>query len=369
MIRELKRIVIIGYFGYGNTGDEAILESMISAFRKRNKDIKFIVFSGNPEFISSKYGVKSLSGSMRRNLKDVIKTIKDADLVILGGGGFLFDYKLLNLLSWLLYVIVAKSLRRQVMIYAMGIGPINTRLGKLFAKYALNKVDIISVRDKGSKKLLIDLGVKKSPIFVTADPAIIAPYETEKKNSVLRVVDSNKKHNLIGIAIRPWFNSDELKKVIAEVADSLIMDLNSTIVFIPMEYGMDYDISKEVSNLMINSPKIMKYSTPQHIYETISQMDLVIGMRLHSLIFATKAAVPIVGIIYDPKVDYFLQEINQSKYSINVNNVTYEDLLYLAKEAMSNRSLIEEEMRKHVEILTDKALFNVDLALTLISKA
>lgn len=49
---------------------------------------------------------------------------------------------------------------------------------------------------------------------------------------------------------------------------------------------------------------------PQLMLEEVSKCDLVIGMRLHSLIYAASQYVPPVGISYDPKIDQFLLRLD-----------------------------------------------------------
>jgi polysaccharide pyruvyl transferase CsaB len=367
---EKKKILIAGYFGYGNTGDEAILESMIFAIRKKKANVEFTVFSEKSDNVSSRYDVKSHSGSIRKNPLKVIKAIKNTDLFILGGGGLLFDYYPLNLPFWLSYVVMAKMLRRPVMFYAIGIGPIKTKLGKLLTKYIVNHVDLITVRDHGSKNLLESLGVTKPPTYVTADPVIIFPTkysETQYKLLTLNGQQFGNQRTVIGISVRPWFNSNKIKIVVAEIADYLITELNSAVVFIPMQYEEDYEIAKEIAEIMQNQPIVIsKNYTPNEISGIIEQMDLIIGMRLHSLILAATHNVPIIGIIYDPKIEHFLEEINLHGYSINVSNIEFQNMINLIMDAMHEKTTIKKEMKCRVERLADNALFNAELVLDFI---
>ena len=144
--RTITKIIISGYYGFNNTGDEAILKSMIGAFKEKIPQIKITVLSHNPLQTSQTYQVKAIN---RLNLIDIMRCLRDTNLFISGGGGLLQDStgKGWSIFYYLGLILAAKIAKVPVMIYAQGIGPVNRQINKKLIKWILNKVDLITVRD------------------------------------------------------------------------------------------------------------------------------------------------------------------------------------------------------------------------------
>ena len=51
------RVLIAGYHGFGNCGDEAILQAMTANIRAMAKDVEITALSYNPEFTKTEYGI------------------------------------------------------------------------------------------------------------------------------------------------------------------------------------------------------------------------------------------------------------------------------------------------------------------------
>ena len=175
--KTMVKIMISGYYGFNNTGDEAILKSMVRAFKEKIPQIEIVVLSHSPLQTSQTYQVKAIN---RLHLIDIKHCLQHTNLFISGGGGLLQDStgKGWSILYYLGLILLARIAKVPVMIYAQGIGPINKKINKLLIKWILNKVDIITVRDNPSKKLLNNLGVSSPSINVNSDPVFLL----KKKN-------------------------------------------------------------------------------------------------------------------------------------------------------------------------------------------
>ena len=79
------RLVLSGYYGFYNVGDEAILQSIIESLSKENPDIELVVLSNDSKYTKEMYGVESVD---RWDIKAVYHAIKNSDGVISGGGAF-----------------------------------------------------------------------------------------------------------------------------------------------------------------------------------------------------------------------------------------------------------------------------------------
>jgi len=85
------KVVLSGFYGFGNMGDEAILQSIIDNLRLRWPDIEITVFSFSPEETGQKHSVQSLYRGWRRETIKKIRALREADVLISGGGGLLQD--------------------------------------------------------------------------------------------------------------------------------------------------------------------------------------------------------------------------------------------------------------------------------------
>ena len=165
----IMRVVLSGYFGFDNVGDEAILFAIIRALRKLEPTIEITVLSNNPAETAATYGVNSVN---RWNIGEVRSAMKSADGLISGGGSLMQDATSGKTIPYYAGVIkLAQMAKVPVFIYSQGIGPINGALGKWLVKSVFNKCAGITVRDEGSFELLREIGVRP-PVTVVPDPVV-----------------------------------------------------------------------------------------------------------------------------------------------------------------------------------------------------
>ncbi|MCK9268256.1 MAG: polysaccharide pyruvyl transferase CsaB [Alkaliphilus sp.] len=350
----MNKILIFGYYGFQNTGDEAILQVIIDQIKKNIPHAKLTVLSYKAAETMKKYNVRAIS---RNKYIDLIKAIKESDIIISGGGSILQDAtSARSLIYYLAIIYLAKMLGKKTMFYGNGFGPITKPFNKKLAKYIVNKVDIITVRDHQSKEEIEALGVKKD-ITVTADVTFSMNLPSDE---LVRTIYENENidttKQLIGISVRRWHGEDVYKEIIASTCESLI-NKNYEIVFIPMQYFEDVYISEEIAHMMNRKPKIIKSEySPKEMAGIIGGLDLLIGMRLHSLIFAAMAAVPMVGLEYDPKILNFLNLVGQESAGRVENLCIFhlrdmiDKVIYKKEKYRHNLIDIRDELRQRAEL-------------------
>jgi polysaccharide pyruvyl transferase CsaB len=164
-----KRIVISGYYGLSNTGDEAVLASIVAGLREQAADeLDILVLSATPGETSKVHGVRA---AQRMDLRQVRQAIRGCDLFISGGGSLIQDVTSFKSLAYYLFVItMARRERRRVMVLGQGIGPLRRIAAREFARRVLGGVPLITVRDAESAEFLARIGVNRPRIEVTADP-------------------------------------------------------------------------------------------------------------------------------------------------------------------------------------------------------
>ncbi|WP_088104291.1 polysaccharide pyruvyl transferase CsaB [Halalkalibacter urbisdiaboli] len=294
------KLVLSGYYGFDNVGDEAILYSIISAFRELDPKIELTVLSNQPEKTAKQYGVQAVN---RWKLSDIAKVIKAADGVISGGGSLLQD-KTGNrsVIYYSAIMWIAKFFRKPYFIYAQGVGPVDRPFNQRIVKASLEGTALLTVRDEESAEFLRKIGVKKS-IQLVPDPVLGIAVEEENG----RLVEGD----YFAVSVRDWPSEHNFLKEVAAGLD-VFVEKGYEILFIPMHGEHDEATSEETVKLMKHHAFIAPHDgTINQKVRWIEDSHLLIGMRLHALIFAAVVDKPFVALSYDPKIDSFAQLCKQ----------------------------------------------------------
>lgn len=302
----MKRIVISGYYGFGNVGDEAVLAGARAAFKELGVEARLTVLSADPERTMREHpGVDAIP---RMKLLPVIRALRSADLFISGGGSLFQDATSARSPYYYLGALrLAQTLKCKTMIYAQGIGPLIRPAIRCGVQRAFNKADAITVRDNGSKALLQEIGVARE-VQVAADPSFLVEPDLTAADKLIDEAGLAGK-GLIGIALRPWPGRDEWLTNAARAIVDTCGELGAQPAFIPMQESEDTAVGE-------GAPVLRHGGSPETAKGLVARCRLVVGMRLHSLIFAAGASVPFVPIAYDPKVSAFAAEAGAAGVNI-----------------------------------------------------
>ncbi|HKL12509.1 MAG TPA: polysaccharide pyruvyl transferase family protein, partial [Halanaerobiales bacterium] len=116
----MKRILLSGYFGFNNLGDEAILASMIDMIREETEDIKLIVLTNKPEETKVKYNTETI---YRYDIFKIAAKMRQSDIFISGGGSLLQDVTSLRSVPYYLGLIwLAQFFNLKTVFFAQGVG-------------------------------------------------------------------------------------------------------------------------------------------------------------------------------------------------------------------------------------------------------
>lgn len=354
----MKKVLISGYYGFGNTGDEAILETISTKFL--NAGINAEVLSANPDKTQNAYEIKAYK---RFNLPEIVRAVKDCDAVISGGGSLFQDAtSSVSLYYYLGIVMIAQLLRKRVYVFSQGIGPIKKEFNrKMFAK-VINKIETISVRDQISLEELTRLGVKKPEQMLTTDPVfMLEPASKESGREIIQEAgfDFSKKLT-VGVAARSWNSNKDSVSQIVEVIDNLINDFDANVVLFPFHYPEDLDFANKIFEKTQNKPCILNGEyKPSEIMSAIGLMDINIGIRLHALIFSVCMSVPVIGITYDPKIDGFLKTIGLEP-ACNYENIQWEPIKNEIQRILDNRDEISKQIAEAKDFASNRAFENLN---------
>lgn len=373
-------ILLSGYYGFGNMGDDSLLLSIIKNLKEINPTLRVTALTKNPVRVTRKYGVKCVN---RFNLFAVSREMKHAKLLISGGGSLLQNNTSTKSLEY--YILIMKMAKRRglpVMVYANGIGPIYGDYSRTKVKNVLDTVDYISLREPSSFELLESIGVKATvgdKISISADPALsLEPASESRKNYILDKFGINiSQKRYFAVSLREWSSlrtsegarsisdfEDEIASALAEIYNKF----NIIPIFVPVQKDYDEEICRKIcekTNALCRCGKIcLSDLSASELIAILRDMVFVIGMRLHVLIYASAAGTPTIGLSYDPKVDAFLEYISQPK-ALNANTVTKDDILSSAtkvlqysdelcpkilKRASELRELAKQDAKKAAEL-------------------
>ena len=309
----MKNILISGYYGFNNTGDEAMIETMSTLLAKR--DCSLTVLSSNPDRTRELYNVQAYD---RFKFSEIRKAIKQADLVVSGGGTLFQDITSKKSIWYYLGIIkLAQFLHKKVVVAYQGMGPLDTKFYRRMVKNTLNKksVKFVGLRDNKAIEFAKQIGIKEEKIIFSSDMIfMMKPPASERVDKIIKdnVLNYEEGQRLIGISTREWSDKDRTDEL-AKAADLIVERYNARIVFFPFHKPKDAEISKIVMHKMKHEDKACLMPNrylPSEILGAMGRMDVNIGVRLHSLIFSACGNVPTIGISYDPKIDGFLDMIH-----------------------------------------------------------
>jgi len=363
---SIKRIMLSGYFGFDNAGDEAICEAMIQSLKNLEPNVEIIVLSGNPAKTRDRYGVEALD---RTDLKAIWKALKKTDLFISGGGSLLQDKTGSLTIPYYLGVIhLAKLAKVPVAVYAQGIGPVEKPIFQKWIGRLFRSLAYVSVRDSDSKKLLLDWGVEEGKIDLVVDPVFLLHSSGVDRGKQLFAAEGiDFKKTPLLFSIRQWKEGEGDFDVFAQVCDRLVEE-DEEIVFLPFHYPDDLNASIDVISRMKKKVHVVQGSySPAELMDMVSVGKMMVAMRLHALIFAAARQVPCVGISYDPKIDAFMQLINEKAagYSGKLNP---DQLYHSVKSVLGQEEEARRDLQTKAEQLKDLAMRPAKRVIELINR-
>ncbi len=368
-------IVISGYYGYGNTGDDSLLLSIIENLRSADPLAKITVITKNPKKMEVRFGVRCIS---RIDLPSIISELKSAKLLLMGGGSILQNSSSNRSLFYYTEIIkLAKRLGTKIMLYSNGIGPLIGEKSKLRAAEAINSVDKLTLREPSSLEELKLLGANTSNASISADPALLlSPADDGRIKYIFDKNGIEKDNKYFAVSVREWKKLRNLsngtgeisfEQTLADAINEISKKTDATPIFIPMQPSRDTEICKRIRALCTPDSIMLTGLTAHELIGVVGHTEFVIGMRLHMLIYATSAGVPVLGISYDPKIDAFLEYSGQPK-ALDVRSITSSEILSALTDIINDHDNIKTEIEAKCEKLKVLAKLDANTAIDLSGK-
>jgi len=379
---QLRHLVIIaGYYGFDNLGDEAILEELLNELNSLCGRENIVVLSHNPDKTASIYQIKAIN---RWHWFDCLKLLRKAKLLVSGGGGLFQDRTGLgSVIFYSAQILLARLCGTKVLIYAQGLGPLRNIFSKELTRLAFGQSNKITVRDSNSLAMVKEWGLAAQ---LTADPVWSLPSSalpeparemletmTHELSKLPETKGINAKRMIIGLSLRddPLLQNYHLEFLAKGIADA-VPD-QSAILLLPLQAQRDQKPLQTIEQFLSQSglrthwldPSIL--AKPSQWLTLIENIDILIGMRFHALLLALKSGKPVIGIAYDQKVSQLLSDFKQPSLSLGADQYQCEAIwpqtinsAIAAKEDLANmikgklittKELADKNIKSLAEIL------------------
>ena len=349
-------VLISGYYGFDNLGDEAILESIVQWFDMRD-DVHPVVLSANPKATFDAYGVDSIS---RTSLWQILKRLGGAPVILQGGGGLLQDKTSMRSLMYYLGIMLLGFVTgRRVAAFGQGIGPLDGEFSPLLVGEFLSQCDLVCVRDFKSFTFCQQRLPVTANIKLMADAALLlkaADADTVEDIYLQENIDLVGKP-LVAFCVRGSRRDRVQISAIARAIDLATSNLDAGIVMIPFHHPGDVEYADVIRTHVNDKDSVTvlkgKYR-PAEMLGLIGKCDIVVGMRLHSLIFAANMGVPFVAMSYDPKIDEFAGEFG-IKPAVHTPMVGPEMLFDAIADTLEQKGRMRTRITETVKRMRDRA--------------
>ncbi len=354
-------VLVSGYYGFDNLGDEAILEAILQWFAKRD-DVHPVVLSANPKSTFDSYGVDSIP---RSNLWKILGRIGGSPVLLQGGGGLLQDAtSFKSLMYYLGVMLLGFIMGRKVVAFAQGIGPLDAEVSPLLVGEFLAQCDLVCVRDFRSYAFCQERLPVNAPLKLMSDAALLLQQaEADAVEDIFLQENLDMPGRpLVAFSVKGSKRDRRQIGALARAIDMTSSELGGGVALVPFHHPDDVEYAELVRSMTATPDDVMivkgKYR-PAEVLGLIAKCDLVVGMRLHSLIFAASAAVPFVAVSYDPKIDEFAGEFGM-KPAVHTPLVGPEILFDAIAEAYENRGRIKTKITETTKRLRERSQSGFD---------
>lgn len=294
----MRKILLIGSYGSGNLGDEALKELSLKILEKK---YECFVLTGDPrkesEAIHFPFGLRSL---IKMKWIKSFRLLKKSDAVLFAGGGLFAEHETIKaILLWSSQIFWAWFFRKPIHLIGQSVGPFKTKLGKSLTAWSLSKASSITVRDAASAET-IKTHFPKIKFQKSTD--LCFGYEPKENNPKKR----------IALNLRPWKENSAILKGIIENYEEKGYEIHAI--------AMDRSDKKTLASFA----KVKTFQTFDELITFLSTCEFCLGMRLHFLIAAALSGSKVLGLSYTQKVSGILKEIDVP--FLNIENLNEEDL-------------------------------------------
>lgn len=408
-----KRITITNAYTWYNKGDAGILQGIVSALKEQygEDNIEINILSFTPDIDKENYckdkiikGVYSnilnphpykhtklgklvammkltirmslLYIKTKISLKKTIKSeeslriLNDSDLIIVCGGGFLGGKKYDSLMH-VFQIYINTLFKKPVIVMGTSIEPIKKKMIKKYTEKVLKKVDFVYARENITFEYLKTF-LNEDKFTLIPDMAFMLNEEKKEFDIIKKIRE--KTNMIVGITVRNWkfpnlsISSVEAMEIymnaIKQMMIKNINEKNAYFVFVPqviVDTGDDTIVAKKIKGMLPEQYKehfeiLQDDLSPNDIKSLIGNFDYFIGTRMHSNIFATSMKIPTLAIAYEKKTNGIMETVDLSKYIVEMDTITENELIEKFNECIESRDEIVSKLNYNIPLLRQKIM-------------
>ena len=309
----------------------------------------------------------------RGKLQELIDDYKNADLIVFVGGGYLRPKKgvlpSINLLMLLSLFEFAKLFPAKKIVCPMSFGPFAYEWQERIAVKALRGLDVVSVRESPSYDLL-NKKYGLDNVFLSCDFALLI-------NGLHRVKHVNKSP-ILGFTIRRWFDGKKQDDFERSFAEAIIQFVKAfcvqvqPIIQVDGQSRMEFDeivtekIAAHLKKDGISVLPTIKVTSVKQGLMGYAELDILLGMRMHSNILAAVVGTPFVAVSYEYKTEGIAEQLGVSQYVIKSEDVDENKLFGLLLSAYKNKDALSTVLSNSIKDIKNNEIPKWD---TIFSKA
>lgn len=355
---ERGKILISGYYGFGNAGDDSIAAGILSGIRAHDPAARITILCKHPKKSAEKYGVRTIN---RFDLFAILREMRTASLFISGGGNLLQNTTSSRSLFYYTSLIrLAKRRGLKIYIYANGVGPIFGERSVRTVRSVLACADRISFREPQSLDYVASLGLDRSSLRLTADPALSTRRAPNARvDYILRDVRGAR---FFAVSLRNFASlrseevdgvrEEDFAAVMAKEIGEVAKELDACPLYLVMQSSRDAALCRAVNAACPAGGYVLSGLTAAEISGVLARCELVIAMRLHLLIYGAAAGKPLLGISYDKKVASMLDYMH-CRAPLRVKDITGDGALVRETRAVLGHA-VDRAQIEHLRALADE---------------
>ena len=322
-------VVISGYYGARNTGDNLILDALVGAIRTEAPDTRIVVAATNADEVRSAHGLEAFD---RVDLATGYHTLAAASAFVLGGGGLWNDYDFnrhggpiglfrgakASVAGWSQSLLLAHMFGARVHVYGMGVGPLTDPGAQVLVRFVSEHVDSIVVRDPDSAALLRSIDGWTMDVEIAPDPVYALPLPVDHAENDFA---QGMAHGYVALNLRAWAFADD---AYLDALRAALVDAHAThgtgVIGIPMQPKDEQVLRRFLGTLPAGLPTALLPWThdARAALGTLAGARAVVAMRLHTCLLAHRLGRPVVALAYDPKVTAHLREVGRGDFALEL---------------------------------------------------
>jgi len=294
MSRRDLRLLISGYYGAGNLGDEALLAGLLAALREA--PVTPVVASLDPRATERDHGVAAVD-----RWRGLPGAVLRADAVLSGGGGLLQDVTSGRSLGYYLGVLrLARLLRKRAVVFAQSLGPLSDE-GEERVRRALRGVPL-GLRDQPSLELAARLGLEAHAV---ADTALLLPPCDPSATDGPAAGDDEAAAGALVLVPRAGYPA--VGNVLSDLGRAHL-DAGGRLRIVLLHASADEHEGHRL-HARLPEAELVVPPTVSAARSALRGARAIVSGRLHGMVLGATCGVPVAGLAYDPKVAGFGAEV------------------------------------------------------------